>query len=192
MIRIFELQLQLLTVPTRTRTLVVVLPAHPRVSLLPNCRTRTLPLRTPPYLCTFDAQFPRNPSFASNNCGNGKKRCVLFLSCVPRSLVRWLPRCPAAAGRCDANPIHPIGRRQLHRLRTPPPVCPSRTSQAGFQHLALTKSRCKKMGCFSPAHIPGGPVSATPTPRTLPSQSHIALVGEQPHPKQRRKGRWRV
>ena len=72
-----------------------------------------------------------------------KKEVRSLLSCVPRSLVRWLPRCPAAAGRCDANPIHPIGRRQLHRLRISP-VCPLRTSQAGFQHLALSKSRCKK------------------------------------------------
>ena len=97
--------------------LVVVLPAHLRFSLLPGCRTLTLPALTVPPL-----HIRRSSSPAIHLCFNSiaptEKQVRSLLSCLPRSLVRWLPRSPAApGGRCDANVVHPIGRQRLHRLR---------------------------------------------------------------------------
>ena len=83
-------------------------------------------------------QFSRNPPLLLSIEATEKQvRCLL--SCLPRSLVRWLPRSPAApGGRCDANVVHPIGRRRLQL--SPPPFCLSAHFPSRIQHLRLLKS----------------------------------------------------
>ena len=77
-------------------------------------------LPSPSHLCTSDAAVLPQSTFASIQSQPSENQVRSLLSCLPwpRSLVRWLPRSPAApSGRCDANVVHPIGRRRLHRLR---------------------------------------------------------------------------
>mgnify|MGYP001133916549 CR=1 FL=1 len=148
-------------------------------------------LPSPSHLCTSDAAVLPQSTFASIQSSERKNRCVLFFSCLPRSLVRWLPRSPAAAGgRCDANLVHPIGRRRLHRLRPSElKLEKKRGPLFPFTKLTFTKSRCTRASLPLPFQTDLSLQHRPPTVALFPTRT---LVGNQPHHTQRRKGRWRV